>query len=66
MLLGPVLSVPVGFAIFTTIGVIIMMILSEITWKMIEPICLRMIRIGATAITLSSIRTKTDLYCLNK
>ena len=36
MLLGPVLSVPVGFAIFTIIGVIIVMILSEITWKMIE------------------------------
>ena len=36
MLLGPVLSVPVGFALFTTIGVIIMKILSEITWKMIE------------------------------
>jgi hypothetical protein len=32
MLLGPVLSVPVGFTIFTVIAIIIMMILSEITW----------------------------------
>lgn len=33
---GPVLSVPVGFAIFTIIGVIILMILSEIAWVITE------------------------------
>ena len=31
MLLGPVLTLPIGFAIFTIIGIVIMMILSEIT-----------------------------------
>lgn len=36
MLLGPVLTLPIGFAIFTIIGIVIMMILSEITWRKIE------------------------------
>lgn len=33
MYIGPILSVPVGFAIFTAVGVIIMMIASEIWWR---------------------------------
>lgn len=36
MYVGPVLSVPVGFAIFTIICVIVLMILSEIAWKFME------------------------------
>ena len=36
MLLGPVLTLPIGFAIFTIIGIVIMMIHSEITWRKIE------------------------------
>ncbi len=33
---GPILSLPVGFAIFTIICVIIFMILSEVTWHLME------------------------------
>jgi hypothetical protein len=34
--LGPFLSVPVGFAVYTIIWIIALMILSEVAWKFME------------------------------
>lgn len=36
MFLGPILSIPIGFTIFSVIWVVLNMIASEISWKVID------------------------------
>ena len=36
MYIGPILTLPVGFAVFTVIVVIVEMIIGEIAWKRME------------------------------
>lgn len=33
---GPILSIPVGFAVFTVIVIVIQMVLAEVAWRYME------------------------------